>query len=174
MHSFALPMQQNRSNIFGWFFTALLALPIALILVLQCCQWYVQHKAKERLEIQSLHTLHIQSKDLVWEKQGKELRIAGRLFDVHSISQSTTGLIIKGLFDEEEMAIENMLATQQAGSNTLIKLLLLTHLTVITLIFLISLFQYSGADRKIFSKTASALCKPFKYLLTPPPRTYFA
>lgn len=98
----------------------LLALPGTLFVSYQVKQWRIKHLMEERLEKDNLQTLIIESDQLVWEEEGKELMIEGTLFDVKEIKQLENGKTeIKGLFDQQETEIKKLasdLATSSSSS----------------------------------------------------------
>lgn len=90
--------------------------------VLQLRILWLKHRAAKRLEQACLKTIYLSNKEIRWEEAGKELRIGERLFDVESYHQTKQGLVVAGLFDDEETSIEAKAnafwekeAPQQAG-----------------------------------------------------------
>jgi hypothetical protein len=74
---------------------------------------------EERLEKDNLQTLIIESDQLVWEEEGKELMIEGTLFDVKEIKQLENGKIeIIGLFDQQETEIKKLASDIAASSSS--------------------------------------------------------
>lgn len=147
-------------------------LPMVLLLFMQGRQWYVQHKAKERLERQSLHQLFVPAESVVWEKAGKELRLGKRLFDVKSVIQKSDGLLVTGLYDEEETAIENFLASHQNGSSILFRLLMAAQLFIGVLALMHFLFKAAFAKRIYSNLLSQSLLHPPQLILTPPPQIW--
>jgi hypothetical protein len=145
-------------------------LPLLLLLVLQGRQWYVQHQAKERLERSSLHQLFVPLNDIVWEKPGKELRIGGKLFDVKTAIKKEGGLLVVGLYDEEEIAIENFLAQHQNGNSVLFQLLMATQLLVSPLGVIYFLFKTALHKRMYAACFSKSLLQTPRLILTPPPQ----
>lgn len=105
-------------------------LPLVMIFLFQGWQWYIQHQMKEKLELESMHSVFIKQEDIRWVKKGKELRLHGKLFDVKQSAAKPGGLLVTGLYDEAETVIENMLSRQHNGSKSLLHILLLTRLFV--------------------------------------------
>jgi hypothetical protein len=74
---------------------------------------------EERLEKDNLQTLIIESDQLVWEEEGKELMIEGTLFDVKEIKQLENGKTeIIGLFDQQETEIKKLASDLAASSSS--------------------------------------------------------
>ncbi len=103
----------------------LLGLPLLLLLGMQLWQYGVRQEMKEKLDTAGLLTLRLAEQDLVWEEEGRELRIGGQLFDVQDIRLHEGGYEVTGLYDHQETAIENWLAGQWGDENRLLLGLLL-------------------------------------------------
>ena len=69
----------------------------------------LKHEAVERMEHNLLQTLSLSADKIHWEKQGAELRIGERLFDIKTATVKGGNLIVTGVFDDEEMSIEKKL-----------------------------------------------------------------
>ena len=149
--------------------------PVISPIVLQLHQLSVQHKMKERLEEEMLHTIIIAKTDLRWVKPGKEIILGENMFDIKTMTDLGNGTLrIAGIYDfEETLLLGQMKKSQQddtANSNT--QLVLLFHLMQALPgdqpeqdipVQLISLNRYyTGEDALLF---------PFKNILTPPPRS---
>jgi hypothetical protein len=70
----------------------------------------VKWEMKEALEEKELITISLDAKDVLWENEGKECRINGRLFDVKEFENINGKCRLKGLYDEREKEIEEQLA----------------------------------------------------------------
>ncbi len=85
----------------------------------------VRNDAKERLEKEHLQIIHVAAKDIQWTQKGKEITIGDRLFDVKEFSHDDNGYVLKGIYDDEEFALDIKLKDawrQQHSNNTLILL----------------------------------------------------
>lgn len=82
-------------------------------------QKWIAWEMTEKLEHQQLHTLQIPVQQLHWVKEGKEILIDGKLFDVKSILTHGKLVQVTGLFDEEEtdlvQQIQRQLQHNQSG-----------------------------------------------------------
>ena len=73
---------------------------------------------KRQLEINMLHTITLAKKDVHWLKDGKEILINGRMFDVKSFLPANDGKIIfSGLFDDDETELVNKVKENQQNDN---------------------------------------------------------
>lgn len=84
-------------------------LATAAPLFLQLRLVLLKHEAEERMEQSLLQTIALPAKEIRWEREGAELRIGQRLFDVESARVNSSNLIVTGVFDDEEMDIEKKL-----------------------------------------------------------------
>jgi len=113
-------------------------------------------------------------KKIEWIKKGKEIMVNGKLFDVKKIVKENGQLIVTGLFDDEETAIENYLKRQSQGTQNsfVIRFLLWTQsLLCISWCFFVLLFFNRNLS---FSITAQKkYTNPFLPVLTPPPCCLF-
>ena len=76
-----------------------------------------QHKAKERLEESLLQTLHLTKDEFTWEKKGKEIRYLGKLFDIKTHIVKDGKHQFTGLFDDEEMALNEFFKNSTSEKN---------------------------------------------------------
>jgi hypothetical protein len=65
-------------------------------------QKLIQSQMKEKLELASLQTITFPLAGLTWAKEGEEVIIEGKLFDVKSFSVADGQITLKGLFDGDE------------------------------------------------------------------------
>ena len=66
----------------------------------------LKNTVAERLEKQHLQTLLITAAEIHWVKTGKEIVIGNRLFDVKEYHANGTSIIVTGVFDDEETAVQ--------------------------------------------------------------------
>jgi hypothetical protein len=104
-------MIRRKEKISASFFLTLLATPILFALYFFFANLHAEQEMKERLEKEALQTITIAQQKIQWIKSGKECRINGRMFDVHSMEISGNNVVLHGLFDEEE----NQLQTRAAA-----------------------------------------------------------
>lgn len=85
--------------------------------ILQLARWQAQHAMEEKLEEDQLVTLeNIPLQHITWVKQGKEILINGRLFDVKDIIEMENGLLsVTGLYDTQEQEILTKLQQMNSG-----------------------------------------------------------
>ena len=73
---------------------------------------------KRQLEIKMLHTITLAKNDVYWLKDGKEIIINGRMFDVKSFQHAGDDKIsFTGLYDDEETALVNKVKENQQTDN---------------------------------------------------------
>lgn len=83
------------------FFLALSILPVLLVLFFSVKQEIIRWEMMERLEKEHLSVIEVPAASLVW-KNKSEVWIEGRLFDVHTSTQTGPLFVLEGLYDEEE------------------------------------------------------------------------
>ena len=66
----------------------------------------LKNTVAERLEKQHLQTVFIAKEEVNWTKSGKELLIGNRLYDVKEYHFIPNGMIVTGIFDDEETAVQ--------------------------------------------------------------------
>jgi len=93
-------------------------LPTLFLLFTLVQQRWITWEMHERLEKSQLITLTMPTSSIQWVKEGKEIVIQGRLFDVKSISYAYEFAHINGLFDEEETNLVNRINGQLHQQNT--------------------------------------------------------
>lgn len=81
-----------------------------------------KRRATENLEKNHLQVLYV-SGNIRWTNPGKEIIINDRLFDVKELSQSESGFVLTGMYDNEETALEkqvNDLWEQEPGNGLIL------------------------------------------------------
>jgi hypothetical protein len=59
----------------------------------------------EELEHRHLHIITLQAEEVQWVKQGKEIWVQDKMFDIKSFREKNGQVTFTGLFDEEETAL---------------------------------------------------------------------
>ena len=93
------------------------ALPLILNLCLIVSQIIVQHRMVEKIEHANLVTIHINTAELTWTREGREASINGHLFDVENYSTSGNTVTLTGLFDEDEDKLVSQLENAEQNQN---------------------------------------------------------
>jgi hypothetical protein len=98
---------------------ALTFAPAICPFVLQSQQRSIQHKMKERLEEDMLHTVTMAKAEMHWVKPGKEILLGGEMFDVKDITEQGNGIVVvTGLYDFEETLLVGQMKKKQQDDNT--------------------------------------------------------
>lgn len=95
---------QFRRTILASFLMLILAAPLLVLSFLQLQQLYIQHGREERLEAGLLKTLLISRNDFK-QLNRHEILVANKLFDVKELKVTKNGVLVTGVFDEEETAV---------------------------------------------------------------------
>lgn len=157
---------------FTYLLLLLAAMPLVYTLFMGIPQRAIQQKMKRRLETQFLHTISVAENDIQWIKNGKEIWVNGRMFDIKSSSLRNGVYVFSGLYDEEETALLEQLQKDQQNNNANSK----------QLVQLFQLLQsfYNDPQEEIvspenipgtkFIPDASPLASQFISIFTPPPQ----
>ena len=64
---------------------------------------------EEALKKEHLQTITVAANEVRWIENGKEILVQGQLFDVKEVRREAGRLVLRGLFDETEMALVKQL-----------------------------------------------------------------
>ena len=97
----------------------IISLPGLLLIHYQLMQLHIRHQMEEKLEKQFIQTVRVPVHEIEWYRKDKEIIIAGKLFDIKSVSIENQVAVFEGLFDVKETSIkEQILALQQQQENS--------------------------------------------------------
>lgn len=165
-------MKKKCPYIIPAFFSALLALPLLALLLLQGAQLVLKQTAAARMKVELLQTIHIPADEVVWEKEGKEVVLDGKMFDIRDYTLSNGILSATGFFDEEETGILHFLAEHATGKNagrSLLQLLLFAQCFVAGIGWFPALLFWTLRQKKN-SLYHTLHADAVLLLLVPPPR----
>lgn len=149
----------------------LAAMPLIYTLFTGIAQKSIQHKMKERLETQLLHKITVAEKDIHWIKEGKEIWVDGRMFDIKSSHLRNGVYIFSGLYDEEETALLEKLKKNHHNSDN--------NKQLVQLFQLLQSFYNNIQEEIVFPEIiplgkfvpgTSPLASQFISIITPPPQ----
>lgn len=164
-------MKKRQLHIIPVTFLALLVLPLLTIVFFQGVQWFLKSNADERMREKRTEVITLQVASIQWEKQGKELVVDGKMFDVASYNISNGILTAQGFFDTEETGILHLLLSLQKNKNgTPLRhalFMLQCFAVCISLLYSFKLYPIIIAHHTIFS---FLLPCPSYLVLSPPPR----
>lgn len=102
----------------GIFLVAVLLTGNLYVPLMKWRQQRVRHEMLERMEKELACTITLQPDELKWITPGKELLVAGELFDVKSRRDNPDGSVtLTGLFDEKEKQLLSHLQKKQSGGD---------------------------------------------------------
>ncbi len=87
----------------------LIAMPLVFTIGILVKQKIIQFHRKERLEKEQLQTITIAAENIHWVKKGKEVLVAGKLFDIKHFEKKNNKMILTGFFDKEEDGLYDQL-----------------------------------------------------------------
>lgn len=80
-------------------------IPLLFVIFFAIKQQVIRHQMKERMEEQVLHTITLSDNQVHWAKEGKEIWLQGKLFDIKSTEHKNGMTTFQGLYDEEETSL---------------------------------------------------------------------
>ncbi len=109
-------MNQRLKKIIIIHLLVLIIMPVLFSFYFTIHQGIIHHQMEERLENTLLQIIQIKKAELVWVKQGKEIRVGNRLFDIKSIKEKNGVYEIKGLYDTDEDLLHEILNKTQRNT----------------------------------------------------------
>lgn len=95
----------------------LIAMPLVLTIGVLVKQKIIQFLRQERLETEQLQTIILAEENIHWIKNGKEILVAGKLFDIKYFEKRNSMAIFTGFFDEEEDGLYDQLIKMAKDKN---------------------------------------------------------
>lgn len=133
----------------------------------------IRHRMEEKLEENRLTEIVIANTDWHWVKAGKEIRVNGRLFDIHSYTAGEIQSRFRGLFDEEETALQKILelATEKnaAGRQQWLARLFQNLQNLYPSVFT-EQSHIPVYPSRLLPANVTSLLKGFRLIFSPPPR----
>jgi hypothetical protein len=167
-------MSAFSSKITALFFLIAVFAPLIYICSFQVKQLIIQSEALEKLKTESLQEITISKDDVRWIKNGKELILDNRLFDVERFQQVNDSLILFGLFDEEETRLSEQLnhALQKGSADFNKKIDHLIQLLQDLFYQQKHSINFAFISKKIihFKLIPKNIIEPFAMVIFPPPR----
>jgi hypothetical protein len=147
--------------------------PLLFVLLFAIKQQSIRHRMKEQMEKQSITTITIAENEIRWVKEGKEVWIHGKLFDIKSIEHKDGMAILHGLYDDDETTLftafnktwEKNCSDQNQLLSHLFECLQDTYFSQHTGIPALPHKQHHIAEL-----SSPKLLSQFKIILTPPPQ----
>ena len=112
-------LRQKKTTAVG--LLLLVAIPLVFSVVVLVKQKIIHYLREERFDTELLQTITVSPEEFHWVKQGKEIMIDGKLFDVESYKTECDKVLLTGFFDnKEDKLVSHMteLAQQKDESNS--------------------------------------------------------
>ncbi len=94
-------------------------IPSVLLLFVQAKRTIIRYETATLLKQTQLQEITLKESDLIWEEEGSELWVNGKLFDIKFKVQSKDGYIsFKGLFDEKETELNEQVDSMLNGKHS--------------------------------------------------------
>ena len=147
--------------------------PVVIFYTLSIYQKVVQHLMEEKMEQAFLQTIVVKNGTFVWTKNGKEILVNGKMFDVKFYSNTGDEVIFKGLYDEEEKKIIkelDALEHSKKGSSLptvdLLKIILMPSAVEISEDYIKKMFN--STTQEFFSYSELAVHQTSSIFIPPP------
>jgi hypothetical protein len=126
-------VRNTKRHIIAIFLCCLVMLPLLFSGGLQIFQLYLKQRASYRMEHGQMQNLVIPIEKVQWMEEGREIMVDGKMFDLASYSVEDGFLKARGVFDERETTVVNLLHhfNEKAQSQLIIRLLLFSQCLVI-------------------------------------------
>ncbi len=99
------------------FLLLVIFMPLLVTLSLLVSRQIIHYQMLEKIESKNLTTLLIKKSNLQWIRKGKEIAVEGKLFDVKDISLKGNEYIVRGLYDEKEIKLAQLVKKMQSEPN---------------------------------------------------------
>ena len=96
-------------RIIASFFMAVACMPLTMSVYLLAQQQVIHANVSGHFKEQPLQTISIQTTKVVWVREGKEILLNDKLFDVKFFSETGDYLKVTGLFDAKEDELNNQI-----------------------------------------------------------------
>ena len=166
-------MKQLLKKITAFFLLLVGAIPVLFTLFFLIRQQIIRHEMKEKLEQEMLHTILIPEAEVQWVKYKKEIRFRNKMFDVESFTVKDGQFSFKGLYDDDETALNSDFEKNTHQKNE-------KGYQVLTTLFQLLQNVYSvNSSETLTSENISKeyspiilqhITSPFINILTPPPQ----
>lgn len=136
-------------------------------------QQSIRRRMKERMEEQMLRTITLNNSDIHWEKEGKEIWVQGKMFDIKSIEYKNGTTVFHGLFDDEETALKKAFNDgwkKNSSAQNQLLIQLFQNLRGICLNPDINFALFADGSQHSGSPYPCKLPSYFQIILTPPPQ----
>ena len=142
-------------------------------LVFTVKQQYIRHSMKERMEVQALHNITLADNEIHWAKEGKEIWVNGKMFDIKTTDHKNGHTTFYGLYDDEETLLKTVFNNgwkKKMSENNQLLSQLFQCLQGIYFTQLTDSPVLPGKQYHVISLHSPKLQSQFKIILTPPPQ----
>ncbi|HEY0354665.1 MAG TPA: hypothetical protein VGC29_00595 [Flavisolibacter sp.] len=154
-------------------FAFVLLLPLVFSGGLQVFQVYLKHRAEQRLQTETIFDLSFPLHKVKWVEQDREIMVDGKMYDLQSYHEEDGMLIAKGIYDEHESRVMNVLHNfnEKDQNQLIIRVLLLIQIFAVVVQTLAPIFQ-PGIFKKQFLSFSSSIPLPVVKKIYQPPRQF--
>lgn len=105
-------------KIVAFLFLLIVAVPVFLSLKFILEENLILQEVDEKLNTETLQTVQLAKKDIVWVKAGKEILIEDEFFDIKHIEVKNDSFVLTGFFDNEETELMEGFKTYTENNNS--------------------------------------------------------
>lgn len=156
-------------------FAFVILLPLVFSGGLQLFQVYLKHRAEQRLQTETIFDLSFPLHKVKWVEEGREIMVDGKMYDLQSYHEEGGMLIAKGIYDEHESRVMNVLHNfnEKDQNQLIIRVLLLIQIFSVIVHTLAPIFQ-PGLLQKYFQPFSSRIPLPVVKKIYQPPRPFYS
>lgn len=111
-------MEVLQRKIVAFFFILIVAMPVFLSFKFVLEQCLIEQEVEEKMNSVVLQTIKVAKKDIVWVKNGKEILLGDRYFDIKSYQIHNDVITLTGFFDAEETTLSTQIKKYNENNNS--------------------------------------------------------
>ncbi|MGZ5285776.1 MAG: hypothetical protein ACXWB9_01260 [Flavisolibacter sp.] len=160
----------NKRKTIAVAFLAFILIPLFFSGGLQLFQVYLKHRAEKRLDTETLADLKFPLHTVQWVEEGREIKVDGKMYDLESYHEAGGFLYGKGVHDEHESQVMNLLSdfNEKDQDNFIIRVLLLSQSIAVSIILVTIAFGINGLKRPFTLYTRKKVATFYKKIYQPP------
>ena len=137
---------------------------------LQLFQLYLKQRAEQRLGTETLTELKFPLHAVQWMEEGREIKVDGKMYDLGSYYEADGFLHAKGVHDEHESRVMNLLNdfNEKDQDNFIVRVLMLSQSIAASIILITIAFGFSSMKLPYALFTQRMIPSFYKKIYQPP------
>ena len=162
------PVRQRKTIAIA--FLAFLLIPLFFSGGLQLFQVYLKQRAEKRLTTETLSDLKFPLHTVQWVEEGREIKVDGKMYDLESYQEADGFLYAKGVHDEHESRVMNLLNdfNEKDQDNFVIRVLLLSQSIAVSILLVTIVFGLISLKSPYAAYTENLQPAFYKKIYQPP------